>query len=279
MQLRRCFNHSEDQFTLPEWFREVYGPFGFPPLPSNRPYVSSNFVQTLDGRISFRELPGKTGGDVISQSGEDRLLVQFLRAHHDAQLLGANTLREEPGPDGLGFDYGALDPEWQAARRRNLGRDKSLVVVLSGSGAVNLRSRVFHSEATEALVITSREGEKALRRNASAEECAAVEIVSLVDQGWVNAGQTLEWLRLQRGVRTLICEAGATLYSQLIAAGQVDEEFRTMSLQVAGESTNAAIARPTPYGPLSFEPETAPWLKLISLHYALPSHMFLRLRF
>ena len=41
-----------------------------------------------------------------------------------------------------------------------------------------------------------------------------------------------------------------------------------MSLQVLGESTKPGIDRPTAYGHVSYTPETAPWFRLISLHYA-----------
>jgi hypothetical protein len=97
MDLQHCYNASEDTFPLPPHVKERYGPFGFPqPRDPNRPYISSNFVMGLDGRASFRELKGRAGGREVSRSREDRWLMDFLRAHHDGQLIGANTLREEP---------------------------------------------------------------------------------------------------------------------------------------------------------------------------------------
>jgi len=35
--------------------------------------------------------------------------MDFLRVHHDGQLIGANTFREESGTDARGFDYGIDD--------------------------------------------------------------------------------------------------------------------------------------------------------------------------
>jgi hypothetical protein len=74
----------------------------------------------LDGRASFRELRGCTGGHEISRSSEDRWLMDFLRAHHDAQLMGASTLREEPGRDARGWDFGIDDEELRSYRRETL---------------------------------------------------------------------------------------------------------------------------------------------------------------
>ena len=72
---------------------ELYGKLGFPPPPAHRPWIYSNFVQSLDGIASFKGRHA-TGGD-ISQLPEDRWLMDLLRAHSDAVLLGVNTLLEE----------------------------------------------------------------------------------------------------------------------------------------------------------------------------------------
>jgi riboflavin biosynthesis pyrimidine reductase len=77
----------------------------------------------------------------------------------------------------------------------------------------------------------------------------------------------------------LLCEGGPNLYSELLKKQFIDEDFRTISLQVLGKSTVPGIERPTTYGDVSYTPETAPWFRLVSMHYALPYHAFLRLRY
>ena len=112
MDLQRCYNASEDTFPLPPHIKERYGPFGFPaPVDASRPYITSNFVMGIDGKASFRELKGRTDGKTVSRSREDRWLMDFLRAHHDGQLIGASTLRDELNPEGQGWDYGIDDEE------------------------------------------------------------------------------------------------------------------------------------------------------------------------
>src|SRR5262249_47231117 len=66
------------------------GKLGFPPPPADRPWTFANFVQSMDGVASFG---GKhaTGGD-LAQSEQDQWLMDLLRAHADAIILGLNTL-------------------------------------------------------------------------------------------------------------------------------------------------------------------------------------------
>ena len=67
---------------------EPYGNFGFPAAMANRsrPWTYANFVQSMDGIASFK---GKhaSGGD-IAQSVDGKWLMNLLRAHADAILLG-----------------------------------------------------------------------------------------------------------------------------------------------------------------------------------------------
>jgi len=156
MALERCFNHSEDTFPLPDRIREVYGPFGFPkPHDKSRPYITSNFVIGLDGRVSFRELPGQAGGREVSRSAEDLWLMNFLRAHHDAQLIGASTLRDERGTDGMGWSYAIKDEELVAYREKVLKLGPQRVLILSGSGEIDLNFRVFRSPQVEPWIVTA----------------------------------------------------------------------------------------------------------------------------
>ena len=125
--------------------------------------ISSNFVMGLDGRASFRELKGRAGGKEVSRSKEDRWLMDFLRAHHDGQLIGANTLREEPGTDARGADYGIDNEQLREYREQTLSLDKQKIIVLTGSGNIDTTLRVFDSPRVEPWIVTSSAGENNLR--------------------------------------------------------------------------------------------------------------------
>ncbi len=281
MPLERCFNNSEDTFPLPTRIRNLYGPFGFPaPRDDSRPYVTSNFVMGLDGRVSFRELTGQAGGREVSRSTEDRWLMDFFRAHHDAQIMGASTLRDERGPDGLGWTYAIKDEELGSYRKSVLQLGPQRVLILSGSGDVDLNFRVFRSPDVEPWIVTASAG--ATRIEANVKKLGregTVKVVSVGEGSIVSIAKAFSALRNKHGIRTLLCEGGPTLYGEMLKERLVDEEFRTISLQVLGTSSKPDLQRPTAYGNATFTPETAPWFRLISLHYALPYHAFLRVRY
>ena len=281
MEIQRCYNASEDTFPLPQPIKERYGPFGIPePRDPHRPYISSNFVMGLDGRVSFRELKGRAGGREVSRSREDRWLMDFLRAHHDAVLMGANTLREEPGPNLKGADFGIDDEQLRAYRENILGLARQKIIVLSGSGNVDLTLPVFDSSRVQAWILTATAGEKRLQSQLkSTQRKGTIKIISAGTGDRVDLAAAMQRLRQEQGIRTLLCEGGPTLYGQLLKEQLVDEEFRTISLQVLGETTEPGIDRPTSYGNVSYTPEIAPWFRLISIHYALPYHAFFRHRY
>jgi riboflavin biosynthesis pyrimidine reductase len=281
VNLRICFNASEDTFPLPPHIKECYGPFGFPEsadLP--RPYITSNLVMGLDGKASFRELKGRAGGAEVSRSREDRWLMDFFRAHHDAQLIGASTLREEPGADGKGQDYGIDDEELGVYRREVLKLGRQKIIVLTGSGNLDLGGRLFSSPRVEPWIITSAQGEQILspKLKMSGGE-GRIKLVRIGESARIAIPTAVDLLRQEHGIRTLLCEGGPNLYGQLLTNRFIDEDFRTVSFQVLGASTNPTLARPTAYGDISYIPETAPWFRAISIHYALPYHAFYRFRY
>ncbi len=281
VDFRMCYNASEDTFPLPDDIRERYGPFGFPAPPvSGRPYIASNFVMSLDGRASFRELKGRGDGSLVSRSGEDRWMMDFLRAHYDAQLIGASTLREEPGPDGRGLDFAIDDERLRDYREKILELGRQKIIIVSGSGELDAVLRLFTSPRVEPWVLTTEDGEKKFQAqlNKLGRE-GTVKIISVERSATVDLATAMQILYEQHGIGRLLCEGGPNLYGELLSGGLIDEDFRTLSMQVMGQSTEPGVDRPTAYGKVSYTPETAPWFKLISLHYALPYHAFFRLRY
>ena len=280
MNLKPAYTSSEDLFPLPSRIKERYGPFGFPlNMNDDRPFVTSNFVVGLDGKATFSELSADVGNPV-SRSKDDRWLMDFFRAHHDAQLMGAGTLRAETASDGKGWDYGIDDEELDSYRRETLKLGKQKVIIVTGSGDLDLGMRIFSSTRVEPWVLTSPDGERELRsRIETSGNGGTIRVISTGSGKRVDLAIALKILRQEHGIRTLLCEGGPRLYGQLLGQRFIDEDFRTISLQVMGGSTQTGIERPTSYGAVSYTPEAAPWFKLISIHHALPYHVFLRLRY
>jgi 5-amino-6-(5-phosphoribosylamino)uracil reductase len=205
-----------------------YGRLSFPVPPTDRPWIYSNFVQSLDGIVSLR---GKYGsGATISQSEDDRWLMDALRAHADALLLGINTLVEERTymdgrAQGRGPVFRIADAEMLALRER-LGRGRQKNIFVTNSATIKLADyRVFDGELVDSYVITTSAGADRLRAQRH-------PMVTIIEAGeWPRVDLKLAIQKLQRalGIRYLLCEGGPTLYGNMARAALIDEKFVTVA--------------------------------------------------
>src|ERR1700678_4526633 len=267
------------QAVLPDGLRDRYdGDLCFPPTPEKRPYCIANFVSTLDGVVSFN-LPGQSEGAQISGSNEeDRFIMGLLRASVDAGMVGSGTLRAA-GPQASWLPeavYPAAKDLYRKYRTEVLGKlEYPLVVIVTGTGELDLASAVFHTPRTRVLILTTEQGKQRLSRGGSGA-LASVEVKSLseVEQG-ISPSVILTLLRQEEGGELLLHEAGPTLFGEFLAGGFIDELFLTLAPQIAGR--DAVHSRPGLVANVQFSPATAPWWKLISTKSAT-DYLFLRYR-
>jgi riboflavin biosynthesis pyrimidine reductase len=209
-----------------------YGKLIFPVPPVDRPWIYSNFVQSLDGIVSLRGRHGS--GGAIAQSEEDRWLMDVLRAHADAVIIGINSLVEERyymGGHGRGPVFKIADPEMLKLRER-LGRGRQKNIFVTNSATIQLSEyRVFDGEIVDAYVITTRAGADRLR----AQKHPAVKIVEAGEWPRLDLGLAIRKLQQELGVRYLLCEGGPTLYGSMARAGLIDEKFVTVAPVEAGQ--------------------------------------------
>jgi riboflavin biosynthesis pyrimidine reductase len=262
---------------LPEGLRARYdGNLSFPPAPQQRPYCIANFVSTLDGVVSFNE-PGQSEGSQISNSNqEDRFIMGLLRASADAVLVGSGTL-QAAGLLGSWLPE-AIDPAakdlYQQYRTEVLRKPEyPLLVIVTGTGALDLASVAFHTPRNRVLILTTEHGKQKLSQSGS-ESLASVEVkVLATEEKRISPSAILTLLRQQAGVELLLHEAGPTLFGQFLAAGFIDELFLTVAPQIAGRVT--AHPRPGLVADMQFSPATAPWWTLLSAKNAA-DYLFLR---
>jgi riboflavin biosynthesis pyrimidine reductase len=254
--------------------RERYGGDLDWPRPPERPYVIANFVETLDGVVSFG-LPGRSGGGEISaDNAEDRFVMGLLRACADAVVFGSGTLH---GDAGHVRTASFIQPEAAGLYAEQRGRmgargAEPLNVVVTGSGRVDLAEPTFHTQGLETLVVTTADGERRLR----ADHGGALRITqvrAVADAGAVPPAAVVDLLRCEFGVRLLLHEGGPALLGAFLAAGLLDELFLTVAPQVAGREGRGR--RGLVEG-AAFLPETAPWFELQGVKRA-QDHLFLRL--
>jgi riboflavin biosynthesis pyrimidine reductase len=250
-----------------------YGPLGFPPAHSHRPWTFANFVQSIDGVASFK---GKhaTGGD-ISRSFEDGWLMQLLRAHAGALIMGVGTLLEETRTlpqlnEGRGPLYRVEDAELRELRQKlGLGREK-IIFVTASAWIDPALFRVFDGDLVDAFILTGSRG---------AERLAGKRVNVLVaadEGGGVNLEEGMRLIRSQLDVQHLVCEGGPTLYGNMSRRGFIDEKFLTISPVEIGlvippeqepaqsELSHPPQQRPTTFMAPGFIAENAPWWRWMS---------------
>ncbi len=264
-----------------------YGNFGFPPPPPDRPWIYANFVQSLDG---ITTLLGEHGsGGEISQSPEDRWLMDLLRAHADGLLMGMNTLLEEQrsrGPQSRGIVFQVADPKLRQLRDRlGKARERNIFV----TRAVNLdlsRHKVFDGDVVDAAILTSPAGAERLRAQASHPH---VTVMAAGEGETFDLPRAISKLREELGVKYLLCEGGPTLYGSLARADLVDEKFMTVSpvevgqlvppeqQRLASEQTIPVLMRPTVFGGPGYTRENLTHWNWLSCRKA-GDHQFSRYR-
>ena len=278
------FDSSESHAGLPEGLVRFAGNIGFPQPPPQRPWVYANFVQSIDGIVSFGGT--RPGGEWIARSRHDRWMMDLLRAHADALICGSHSLIVEAryGKISGGPVYRIVDPELLQLRQQVLRKDKLKIIVVTGSGTLRPEEyRLFHSEHVDAWIATTPEGSRFLggfdrRRLLVSGEGTRVDFHSL-----------FQLLREEHGVRYLLCEGGPRLYGAMLRAEVVDEKFLTISPQEIGlepplssesveqQSNEVTNERLTSVSGPGLTVETARWYQWISSRRA-GDHEFNRYR-
>lgn len=187
------------------------------PVPATRPWVTTNFAMSVDGKVTFAE-PGPFG----LSSLEDKRRMAVHRAEADAVLWGAGTvLADEPFAR-------VRRPEWSEARRRRGQSPHPLNVLVTASARVPLANRFFAEPDLPRLVVATDAADAA----ALAAYRSRADV--LVQPGRIDLPALLAHLRAVRGVRDLLCEGGPTLLWSLFEADLVDEVLVTLVPVVVG---------------------------------------------
>jgi 5-amino-6-(5-phosphoribosylamino)uracil reductase len=242
-----------------------YGRFGFPSPQNDQPWVYANFVQSLDGITSL--LGKHASGSEISQSREDRWLMDLLRAHADGLLMGMSTLREEQrqrGAESRGIVFQVVDPTLRELRAKlGKGRERNIFVT-SAFGLDLSRYKVFDGDVVDAAILTSPAGAARLRARGGHSH---VTVIAAGEGERFDLVHAISKLRQQLGVQFLLCEGGPTLYGSLARADLVDEKFLTISPIEVGqvvppqqerlpsEQALSVLLRPTVFGGAGFTRE------------------------
>jgi riboflavin biosynthesis pyrimidine reductase len=272
-------DRDQDHFgpPLPPGLRELYdGDLRFRESPAERPFVMANFVSTLDGVVSY-EIKGQAGGSAVSGSDTaDGFIMGLLRASADAIIVGARTVHDA-SPEGLWIpEYTYPDAKLLFREYRVNALHKPeypLLVVVSGSGRLELERAIFRTPGVRTAVITTSAGSDVLAA-AGATKLPSVQIHVLdAKSGTMAPMAMLRLLYAELGVRRLLHEGGPTLFGQFLEAEAVDELFLTLSPQIAGRKGDTI--RPGLVEGIEFMPDRSPGFQLLSIKQRA-EHLYLR---
>jgi riboflavin-specific deaminase-like protein len=187
-----------------------------------RPYLITNFALTLDGHATIAGRSGPIG------SGSDTAMLVGLRTRVDAVMIGAGTMRAER--------YGRViaDPAKRQRREREGLPHDPLMVIVSGRLDLPWDAPLFTEGHGSVLICTTSE--------ADPPECKTPIRLLRQHGEQLDLAAVLEHLRVERGVRALLCEGGPHLHAQLIDAGLVDELFVTHAPKLAGGAGPGLVA-------------------------------------
>lgn len=162
-------------------------------------------AMTLCGRIS----------PAIMGSGEDRELLERLRAQTDASLVGAATLR-------------AANPEMRGPAGELLPRIRAII---SATGDIPTKKKALFTAGPKPLVFTSFDQATVLETNIGKK----AEIYSLPwDTDGLSLNAALDILQ-KKEVRKLLVEGGGRLNYAALTAGIVDELYLTITPFLSGD--------------------------------------------
>jgi riboflavin-specific deaminase-like protein len=191
----------------------------------SRPYVLLNMISTLDGRATLQGRSGALGGEA------DKELFHGLRTIVDGVMVGAGTVRAER------YRRLVRDQRRRDIRRGHGLQPEPLACIVSGRLALDGGIPLLADPDARVAIVTGSQA------SLPAGCRAKVEYVRAARAGALDLPGAMVELRERLGVRTILCEGGPHLNSQLLAEGLVDELFLSLSPKLAGGDVTGETLR------------------------------------
>ena len=157
-------------------------------------------------------------------SPRDREHMYELRVEADAVMAGARTVDLNPITMGSGGE------KYRRERVRRGRAEHNLRIVVSGSGTVDPKARLFEKRFSPIIILTT--GRASPRRLEALR--ARVQEVKICGKTEIDFERALRWLRRAWNIRTLLCEGGGELNDALFRAGLVNELHLTICPRIFG---------------------------------------------
>jgi diaminohydroxyphosphoribosylaminopyrimidine deaminase/5-amino-6-(5-phosphoribosylamino)uracil reductase len=190
------------------------------PLESGRPFVAVKFGLTLDSRIAERAAPATR---ITGPAAEAE--VHRLRSGFDAILVGARTAR--------------IDDPRLTVRQGRPPRVPPVRVVADPEATLPLDGRLVATTGDVPVIILARPDAPPDR--VEALRARGVEVLEVHGgDGVLDLRQGLDLLH-GKGIRTVLCEGGGRLASELLAARRADRLYLFYAPRVLGSEAVPAF--------------------------------------
>ncbi|WP_285723961.1 pyrimidine reductase family protein [Psychromicrobium xiongbiense] len=207
-----------------EQLLQWYGPDVAAPVGPDQPWVTFNFVSSLDGAAT---VDGRSGG--LGTSADHRVFA-LLRRLADVILVGAQTIRSE------GYAGELLDAEGQQWRLDHGFPAHPALAMVSGSLDLGPESPFFTEAPVRPVIFTL--GTAPAERRAA---LAPIANVVTVGTDALEVKALISWLASQ-GLHRIHCEGGPHLFGTFRRSGHVDELCLSLSAVLAGGASGRIIA-------------------------------------
>lgn len=180
-----------------------------------RPWVSFNFVSSIDGAATVNGRSGDLG------NAWDQRIFALMRHTADVIVVGAQTVRAE------GYGGELLSKEAQAWRAENWLTEHPPLAIVSASLNLDPELEVFQKAPVRPIVLTVESAPQDRRQ-------ALTEVADVVSVGDAVLDVDLAVAELTgRGFANIHSEGGPTLLGTFAAAARVDELSLTVSPMLA----------------------------------------------
>ena len=179
---------------------------------NERPFVYLNVAITADGKLApaHRKF-------VPFSSKRDQELLMKLRTEADAVMAGARTVDMAP------VDLGPGAPRFRRMRLKRGLAEYNTRIIVSGSGSVNPRAKIFKQRFSPIIILTTERAGKKIKQLQK-----VADIVEVCGEKKLDFSYALKWLRAEHGIKRLLCEGGGEINAALLMEKLVDEIYVTI---------------------------------------------------
>ncbi len=204
------------------------------------PFVFINLAMTADGKIA-------TTNRAVHSFGSKRDLEHLyeLRTTADAILCGARTVEISEATLGNGGE------KFRKQRLKNGRADYPIRVIISGSGSINPRAKIFQTDFSPLIIWTTRRA--SAKKIAGLKKLAAE--VKIFGETEIDFAAALLWLRKQYEVKRVLSEGGGELNDALFRADLIEEINLTICPKIFGGRTAPTMADGKGFSKLALTPE------------------------